>query len=520
MSGDFPGAGELLTWPVPFIALLAAGAAVWGGRLAMTTVRLWFAPIPQPRELVASAVSSVLLMYFAWQLFGGAGLLTKGVYVFPGPDLRWGFMLPATLAAASATLALSRRRRGRRGHSGRNHQYREGNRNRREWAAPMIAAALYTAMLPVWDGSPPWPMAVAVAVGVAASWLRVLAPGNRGLPWRDSLKDAADAIGDGLAYFDSRDREVLVNPRMARILAELGVPPASVRDSWAAMVRAGDGPPDVPTEASAVTFHCADRVYVAERNRVHGRRGRWYTELRVIDVTELATANRELMLDNERLLAAMAETRELLASIERIEKEQVLLDFRTRLHDVVAQRVSVVQRFLESGVGTPDRMATLGRMLMDVRADIGSDHAAPRTLLRRVRESFATAGVAVDVVGELPSDLAHAATAVRIIRQAATNAVAHGAATSVSAVFEETPGFWRLTVSNDGDLPERVTEGTGLSGVRATVEALGGSLGYTVNDVFSLVAEVPRADGPEPPAAGEPAGPAGTGGAGGDGCAG
>lgn len=370
----------------------------------------------------------------------------------------------------------------------------------------MVAAALYTAMLPVWDGPPPWPMAVAVAVGVAVSWLRVLSPGNRGLPWRDSLKDAADAIGDGLAYFDSRDREVLVNPRMARILAELGAPAASVGVIWAAMVRAGDGPPDVATDASAVTFHCADRVYVAERNRVHGRRGRWYTELRVIDVTELATANRELMLDNERLLAAMAETRELLASIERIEKEQVLLDFRTRLHDVVAQRVSVVQRFLESGVGTPDRTATLGRMLMDVRADIGSDHAAPRTLLRRVRESFATAGVSVDVVGELPSDVAHAATAVRIIRQAATNAVAHGAATSVSAVFEELPDRWRLTVSNDGDLPESVTEGTGLSGLRATVAALGGSLGYSMTDVFALVCEVPLADGPGSPGPGDPAG--------------
>lgn len=505
MIGSGTGLAGMYAWSSPWVMLVAGGAYIWSGRLLMTTLRLWLAPVRRPTEMIAAGTSALLLAHLGWQLLSGVGLRSKGVYVFPGPDLRWVFLLPTVLAAGAAAIALARRL------------------PRQDWLPPMIAAALYAGMLPAWDLPLPWPPAVmcaAIAGGAVFSAARVMTPDARGLPWRDSIKDAADYLGDGLAFFDSRGRPVQVNHRMTRILAGLGVTASSGDELWGAMADAGEVSHRELSDASAVTFRCGDEVYVAERNRVLGRRGRWYTEIRAIDVTDVALANRELMDDNERLRAAMAETRELLASIERIEKEQVLLDFRTRLHDVVAQRVSVVQRFLESGVDTPDRMATLGRMLTDVRTDIRSDHAAPRTLLRRVRQSFATAGVDIDVVGDLPANLAHAATAVRIIRQAATNAVAHGAATSVSAVFEETPGFWRLTVSNDGDLPERVTEGTGLSGVRATVEALGGSLGYVVNDVFSLVAEVPRADGPEPPAAGEPAGPAGTGGAGGDGCAG
>ena len=40
----------------------------------------------------------MLLHYLAWQWFSGLGLRAKGVFIFPGPDLRWWFLFPAALA--------------------------------------------------------------------------------------------------------------------------------------------------------------------------------------------------------------------------------------------------------------------------------------------------------------------------------------------------------------------------------------------------------------------------------------
>lgn len=481
MMGPESGMAPMFTWPSAWITLLACCALIWGGRLVLTVVRVPLGPGRRAPESLATASTAVLLHYLAWQWFSGLGLRAKGVFIFPGPDLRWWFLFPAALALFVLLVPT------------------QGQLTRRRALSGVV---LNIGMLPLWDGLFPEPLAVMVATlvgGLVLALVRGVIPRGHALPWRRSIKDAADKFGDGVAFFDARANPVLVNRRMTSLAGQLGVPVSDMDRLWAAMAGTPDdgygGAPDA-TDDSMASFAANGTVFMGYRNRVLGRRGRWYTEIRAVDVTESARANQELMEDNVRLRAAMARTRELLESIGQIEREQVLLDFRTRLHDVVAQRVSVVHRFLESGVGTPERLATLGAMLTDVRAEIGSDHASPPTLLRRVRESFATAGVTVDVAGELPADVAHAATAVRIIRQAATNAVAHGAATSVSAVFEGAvfgdarPG-WRLTVSNDGDVPPEVTEGTGLSGLRLSVEALGGTLRYEAGDRFRLVAEVP-----------------------------
>lgn len=480
MTWAMDGLDAVRAWPMPAVTLLACGALVWGGRALMTALRLGLGAVRRLPQMIASVGAAGLLHYLGWQCLASLDGRADGIYAVPGPDLRMLFLIPALLSFGAA-LSMHR-----------------GNAAR---APALTAGTLYVGMLPLWDHVTPWPPAVtclAVGAGVASTMLRGMTPRGHTLPWRRSIKDAADSLGDGLAFFDARDRPVLVNRRMTEITAGLGARPLTPDELWGEMAGAAvDGPADALSDEGALAFRAGGRVYVAERNRVLGRRGRWYTEVRAIDVTELAAANLELMAGNERLREAMAETRELLAAIEQIEREQVLLDFRTRLHDVVAQRVSVVQRFMDDGAGTPDRLRILGRMLADVRADIRDDHAAPATLLKRVRQSFATAGVDIDVAGDLPADPDHAAAAVRIIRQAATNAVAHGAASTVLAEFSDRPGGWRLTVSNDGDAPEGITEGTGLSGLRGAIEALGGTLAYSTGASaapmsFSLVADVPH----------------------------
>ncbi|MDZ5622833.1 sensor histidine kinase [Nocardioides bizhenqiangii] len=111
-------------------------------------------------------------------------------------------------------------------------------------------------------------------------------------------------------------------------------------------------------------------------------------------------------------------------------------------------------------------------------------------LLERVR----AAGLRVDVAGgpgQLPDPVAQVAYVV--VQEALTNVLRHAAATS--ATVEWTRGVDRvvLAVRDDGRGGAVQDEGMGISGMRARVTALGGSLraGPVAGGGFEVVAELP-----------------------------
>ena len=93
----------------------------------------------------------------------------------------------------------------------------------------------------------------------------------------------------------------------------------------------------------------------------------------------------------------------------------------------------------------------------------------------------AGATVDLDVESAAPVSMTARDALVRVVREAATNAVRHGQAGSVVVRVATDHGDVRLTVTDDGRGfdPTRVRSGFGLQSMRQRVEALGGSLHVT-----------------------------------------
>ena len=89
-----------------------------------------------------------------------------------------------------------------------------------------------------------------------------------------------------------------------------------------------------------------------------------------LDVTEAARANAALAKTNRELEEAATELRMRLADIERVAQASAYLSMRSRVHDVIGQRLSILHRYLEMGMTDPASVAELEQLLSSVMVDL------------------------------------------------------------------------------------------------------------------------------------------------------
>jgi len=206
------------------------------------------------------------------------------------------------------------------------------------------------------------------------------------------------------------------------------------------------------------------------------------TESRLAGFTELAAtaianaqAQAEVAASRARILAASDETR------RRIERD---------LHDGVQQRL-VTQALLLSGIRD--------RVPADVRADVDEvreEMAATRQELRDLCQGVHPAILVEVGLGAAIRALARRSplpvrvqlrtedklpgsceiTAYYVASEAFTNAAKHADASAVDIVIEEAGGTLRVQVRDDGAGGADASLGSGLTGLRDRVEAVGGSM--------------------------------------------
>ncbi|NBE55556.1 sensor histidine kinase [Streptomyces boluensis] len=226
-------------------------------------------------------------------------------------------------------------------------------------------------------------------------------------------------------------------------------------------------------------------------------------------VTGLADKNWQAYLRQTEKRAAEAERTREEAARRRAGEER--LRIARELHDSLTHSISIVK--LQAGVAVhlarkrgeevPEALLAIqeasGEAMRELRAtlDVLREERPPGSLADLVRRARA-AGLAVELTlrgtdGTLPD--AVEAAAYRIVQEALTNAARHAGPTGVSVELALTEGELEVRVTDDGRAsPDRpCTPGTGLTGMRERVTALGGTLraGPRAEGGFAVRARLP-----------------------------
>lgn len=82
-----------------------------------------------------------------------------------------------------------------------------------------------------------------------------------------------------------------------------------------------------------------------------------------------------------------------------------------------------------------------------------------------------------------------------ILKEALTNVARHSGATRVAVELEVRQRIVRLSIKDNGAGCEKIKEGMGLSGMRERVRNAGGTVSFSADDGFIIVAVLPREEG-------------------------
>jgi signal transduction histidine kinase len=196
-----------------------------------------------------------------------------------------------------------------------------------------------------------------------------------------------------------------------------------------------------------------------------------------------AEATRALAYTNAELRA----TRSLLEETSRVHE-------RTRiareLHDVLGHDLTALGLQLEVATHVGDGKAgqhvqkaqeVSTRLLRNVREVVTAMRDAPgpdlASALRMLADGVPGMHVHLDMPGALcVDDAARAHCVLRCVQEIITNALRHARAENLWITITEKDGAISFDARDDGRGAERVTAGCGLSGMRARIEEMGGSL--------------------------------------------
>ena len=301
-----------------------------------------------------------------------------------------------------------------------------------------------------------------------------------------SIRAGLDLLPDGILFAHTNGVAVLVNIQMLRFMERLLGQQFRSADAFWTALGDFDCPSLAEKRARADSFlfrFAAGDAWLVQRVRLTEGLDGW--QLTASCVTEADAVSRELEAKNAALSATISTQKELLATLEKTERHRTLQDITARVHDVLGQRISMLQQLLASPA-PKDALDTIIRIDSLLEAVPLAQEAHPVTLLADMTDTYTQLGVRLVRTGELPRNLRRARTFAAIIREGLSNAVCHGRANEIHITLTER----RLRIRDNGIGCTALRPGGGITAMIRRVNELGGHLRITTSPHFELDAQI------------------------------
>ena len=220
--------------------------------------------------------------------------------------------------------------------------------------------------------------------------------------------------------------------------------------------------------------------------------GRTVYQISGTNITEEARLRRELEEDNLRLNAMNRRLRQYGQDVQEATREKEILRAKTRVHDQIGHALLQTRQFLSGTQGDAESVCTAWRQ--NVRLLLGKyAEEAREDSFEQLARAAQVIGVAIARVGAFPEDgTENAHLAETAAHECLTNLVRHAHGTRLEISSEATKIGWKIRYINDGDAPTGpIVEGSGLSSLRAQVEAAGGEMVMEHAPRFALTLILP-----------------------------
>lgn len=338
----------------------------------------------------------------------------------------------------------------------------------------------------------PW-ILVAVLLILAAVHLSVAIPIERRRLFEritpDSIREATNDITMGICFADPAGRIILCNETMRELsYMMIGSYPQMIGELDTVLFPPG---PDGERPSSGIFFFPSGNVRQFNSNRITVSGEEGWRQITAQDITELYRVREQLESENKRL----AETnRKLRAMYDRMTddiREKESLEMKIRVHDTMGRSLITIQDIMEN----PDEADKKLAELKEAVSILSDSQAPPDGDIADEMKNCEKLGVRLILNGYLPKDSGLERIIISAIRECATNCVRHAHGTYIAVDIQERHGIYSVTITNDGEKPKgKITEGSGLSSLRRSVEASGGEMLTAHSPRFALLLNLPETE--------------------------
>ncbi|MEA4964681.1 MAG: hypothetical protein VB055_02505 [Oscillospiraceae bacterium] len=313
-----------------------------------------------------------------------------------------------------------------------------------------------------------------------------------------SVQEAVDTIEDGLLFAEENGTVLLCNQAMRALCAAIGHrDPTDAAALWAALADtvSTDRITKVESDGNYLFRFTAGNTWTFHRETIQAGEQR-YLQIVALNVTESDEIQRQITVVRTELDNSALQLRQIESTIEKLREEEARVRNGRIAFDTITEKMAVLYRFFADHYALPadtfdyKKLAELTAGLLQELQRVPVLH--PEEGIALTVDALRLLGVEVRQSGSLPG-LERADTAlVSIIREAAVNAMIHGAATSISITMEAADHSFLCTIENNGVPPSgTLTPGGGLMLMRRLLFPLGGTLEISKSPRFTLTVRIP-----------------------------
>lgn len=296
-----------------------------------------------------------------------------------------------------------------------------------------------------------------------------------------AIREAINDLPLGLCFSDPENRIVLCNDKMRRLLFEImGAFPQSAIEIDSAL----SFPTGSAVRLDDELFRMEDGNVYQFRERaldVSGEKG--WRQLSAQDVTGLYILNRQINAENDKLRSTNSELKKMYARMTEDIREKESLEIKMYVHDTMGRSLLTIQDMMNSSGQTEKKLA----VLQEAVGAMSGIRPTFRNTFDEVISSAEKLGVRVELFGSVPKDISAENLLTAAVRECVTNCLRHAGGDIVCVEINRKGTDLIVNITNNGKAPDGdITEGSGLSSLRHSVEASGGMMTVSASPRFRL----------------------------------
>ena len=312
-----------------------------------------------------------------------------------------------------------------------------------------------------------------------------------------SIKEAIDALKTGILFCDRYGYIMLENHKMRSLMSELTGDVHKDANEFYALLERGQvrrGCEKVELDRHMVYRLPDGSAWMFTDSEILIK-NKAYRQISATDVTGQWDTAVQLGRQNIALQKRSGELKKSIENMKRICSEEEVLRAKSRIHDVLGQRVAMLMRSMrEQTQPDAELLNAFKNGLPEELKSPPSDTEAQQRL-KALADVFRRIGVTVSLSGELPESQTAARFFTEIITEAVTNAVRHGFSSVVSVTCGETPKNWTMIIEDNGMVNnEEFSEGGGIGNMRRRLADVRGNLQIQTTPNFVLRVKLPKGE--------------------------